>query len=267
MKVLFKCLPLFVMGFFLFACKPKPKPVQNYFVSSNAHSLIDTYRDLVTQTNTDNCPYDNRPNNPHPDSIAYGDRYCTFSAMPSKGYRSGTRADEKGYVSFTSLYWYKHGNSVKTENTIHTIPFHTLWVDKFDLATNRVFPLCPKCYPNPVVLPDNLAVHYYQVYFVPVDSYKSSGLSQSTANIADDAITSTDPLVNIAIRANDIKKINDVFIENEGEYMSTLLPTEYKNTSSSIGVVCEVIRKDGTKVNCYIFNNIDKGFLRWKEKK
>jgi hypothetical protein len=35
---------------------------QSYFVSSNAHSLVDAYRDLVTQTNTKSCTYDNSGN-------------------------------------------------------------------------------------------------------------------------------------------------------------------------------------------------------------
>ena len=75
------------------------------------------------------------------------------------------------------------------------------------------------------------------------------------------------PFLPYAIKASDVKKINDVWVECDGEYMSTNLSTAYKNVKSSVGIVCEVVLKNGSIVNCYVFNNEDNHRIVWKETK
>lgn len=232
---------------FVVSCSPTPI-IQPYFVSSNAHSLMDTYRDLVSQTYTKSCNYDNRGN---PGRIAdtFGLYYCTFSAMPAKGYHTGIG----GYATFQSWFYYTHNFPINTK------AFRTA----FNWGDRKI--ICPECRPTPIVnpFPDNRETNSYEVLLVPVASYQRSGSTPSTF-IGLTENNPTDPLVSMAINASDVKKINDIFIEDNGGFMSGHLLTQYKNLSSSVGVVCEVVLKDGTNVNCYVFNNHDSGRIVWK---
>jgi hypothetical protein len=248
----------------LFRCKQTIPDVvckSTYFASANVEIMIDTHRDLVTQTNTVTCPYDNRATETDPDSFAYGDRHCTFSAMPNKGcIRGGTRPDEQGYVTFSTHYWYKHNVAVQTK------PFHVQWMSESDLLP--LFGTCVRCKPNPVVLPAVLRDNSFQVFFVPVDAYKASGLTQSMIPaLSGYARTTTDPLLQLALSGADIQRINEVSVECDGGHMSKILPAAYNNVKSSVGVLCEVVLTNGLKMDCYVFNNEDTHNLIWKEKK
>ena len=268
MKTLIKFLPillLFIILFLLYYCwnkKPSNCCTSPYFVSANAHALIDTYRDLVSKTNTDTCDivYDNRPQNPTPSAVAYGNYTCTYSAMPVKGYYSG--AGTAGYVSFSSVYWHWHNQPNVT------IPFRTVWFSDDADVRNA---LCQECIPIPIVNPIKIHDHSFQAVLVPITAYQSSGLTVGNfINQIDN--DPSNPFIPIAIKATDINKINDVSIECDGGYMSKLLPTQYNNIRSSVGVVCEVVLKNGNVINCYVFNNEDGhngliGRIVWKEKR
>jgi hypothetical protein len=227
---------------------------QSYFVSSNAHSLIDSYRDLVTQTNIQSCTYDNSSN---PASLPQvkGSYYCTFNAMSAKGYSSGTA----GFISFSAWYWYTH-TDLKS-----TIAFHTAW---FSSHAPEIAVLCPDCYQKPLVNPFpttvNMDNHVFQAIFVPVNAYHQRRMNAFLFSDAGDSVT---PFAGVQIKASDIAKIYDLSMEGAGGYMSLNLPTQYNNVNSSVGLVCEVLLKNGKVVKCYLFNNYDGGTMIWKVKK
>jgi hypothetical protein len=228
---------------------------QSYFISSNAHSLVDAYRDLVTQTNTKSCTYDNSGN---PASLPQvkGSYYCTFNAMSAKGYSAGTA----GFVSFSATYWYTH-----TEPK-YTIPFHTMW---FSSHAPEIASICSDCYQNPLVNPYpasvNMDNHSFEAIFVPVQAYHQRRMNAFSFAHAEDAVN---PFAAIQIKASDIAKIYDLSMEGAGGYMNLNIPTQYNNVNSSVGLVSEVLLKNGKMVKCYLFNNYDgAGTMIWKVKK
>jgi hypothetical protein len=228
---------------------------QSYFVSSNAHSLIDAYRDLVTQTNTKSCTYDNS-GNPASQPQVKGSYYCTFNAMPAKGYSSGTA----GFVSFSASYWYTHTDPKQTT------AFHTAWVSSH---IQEIAILCPDCYQKPLVNPFptsvNMDNHVFEAILVPVKAYQQGRMNASVFAHAEDA---TNPFAAVQIKASNIAKIYEVSFEGAGGYMSLNVATPYNDVHSSVGLVCDVLLKNGKVVKCYVFNNYDgAGTMIWKIKK
>jgi hypothetical protein len=223
-----------------------------YFVSSNAHSLLDTYRDLVTQTNTQDCIYDNT-GNPDANPPVKGNRHCTFSAMSAKGYNVGA----PGFVSFASWYWFEHTNPI-TSNS-----FHSAWFSD-TIEANAV--LCRNTWPQPIVNPFKADVaidnHVFEVILVPVSTYQSGYATTSLFVSGEDP---ANPFTSMLVKAADIQAINDVYLEAPTGYMNAYLSDKYNSSYSSVGIICEVVLKTGEKKACYIFNNYDdSGTLQWK---
>jgi hypothetical protein len=228
---------------------------QSYFVSSNANSLIDAYRDLVTQTNTKSCTYDNS-GNPASQPQVKGSYYCTFNAMPAKGYSVGA----PGFVSFSATYWYTHTDPKST------IPFHTMW---FPAHAQEIASIGPEGYQNPLVNPYpssvNMSNQSFEAILVPVNAYHQRNLRAFIFQHAEDT---ANPFAAVQIKAADIAKIHEVSMEGAGGYMSVNLPTQYNDVRSSVGLICEVVLKNGRTMKCYIFNNYDgAGTMIWKAKK
>lgn len=244
-KVLFLT---FLLGIFCQALNSQTAS-NSYFVSSNTHSLIDSYRDLLTQTNVKSCTYDNTSTGT---SGVKGSYYCDYSAMSAKGYNSGVA----GFVSFSSWYWYVHTDPK------NTIPFHTAW---FSSQTQANAVLCPDCWPKPIVNPfpatANMDNHVFEVVLVPVAAYQQKNLRATKFSHGGDA---TDPFVGIEIKATDVKKIYEITVEGYGGYMSKNVSAAYNNLYSSVGIICEVLLKNGTVLKCYVFNNYDGGTMVWK---
>jgi hypothetical protein len=227
--------------------------MKKYFVSSNAHNLIDSYRDLVTQTNTKSCTYDNssNPGVPH----VKGTYYCTYSAMSAKGYNVGTA----GYISFSSWYWHTH-TEPKT-----TMAFHTAW---FSSELKQAAVLCPDCYQKPLVNPfpatTDIDNHVFEVILVPVSVYRRRKMTTVSFLHAEDA---TNPFATVQIKAINVAKIHDVSVEAAGGYMDLHVTISYNNVHSSVGLMCDVLLKSGKSVKCYIFNNYDGSqTMVWKQK-
>jgi hypothetical protein len=250
-KLFFICTALAAL---FMSCSTLKTSLTNYYVSSNAHSLIDSYRDLVTQTNTKECPYDNT-GNPAANPKVKGNRYTVFSAMSAKGYSAGT----VGYISFSSWYWFEHTEPKST------IPFHTAWFSD-SIQANAV--LCKSSWPIPIVNPFpstvNIDNHVFEVILVPVKAYQSANLTTTVFSHAEDT---ANPFAAVQIKAADIKTINDVYIEEEAGYMSKKITAKYTDVNSSVGLICDVVMKNGQSLSCYIFNNYDGGTMRWKNKK
>jgi hypothetical protein len=223
------------------------------FVSSNTYSLIDSYRDLLSQTNIKSCTYDNT-GNPASNPKVKGSYYCTYNAMPAKGYNKGTA----GFVSYASWYWYDHTDP-KT-----SIPFHTAWFSS-DIQANAV--LCTDCWPKPIVNPfdaeTNMDNHVFQVVLVPVAAYQAKKMKATLFSQAEDA---TNPFASIQVKASDIKQINEVYAEKPYDYMSKFNLASFQNPYSSVGIICDVLMKNGNVVKCYVFNNYDGGTMMWKRK-
>jgi hypothetical protein len=251
-KIFFICT---IFATVITSCSTLKTSLSNYFVSSNAHSLMDSYRDLITQTNTKECPYDNT-GNPAANPKVKGNRYTSFSAMTAKGYNAGTT----GYISFSSWYWFEHTEPKST------IPFHTAWFSD-SIQANAV--LCKSSWPIPIVNPfpstANIDNHVFEVILVPIAVYQSANLTASLFSHAEDI---ANPFAAVQIKAADIKVINDVYIEADGEYMSKKIASKYSDVNSSVGIICDVIMKNGQALSCYVFNNYDgSGTMHWKNKK
>jgi hypothetical protein len=176
--------------------------------------------------------------------------------MPAKGYGAGTA----GFVSFSAWYWYMHPD-IKS-----TIAFHTAWFSS-EIQENAV--LCKDCWHQPLVNPfpatANMDNHVFEAIFVPVSAYQQRKMNVFSFAHAEDAVN---PFAAVQIKASDIAKIYDVFMEGTGGYMSLKLPTQYNDAHSSVGLVSEVLLKNGKTVKCYLFNNYDgAGTMIWKVKK
>ena len=243
------------VSLYLIACSPCLTK-SNYFVSQNAHSLVDSYRDLVKFVNSDStCTYNDGKTIVH--------RRCTYSAMPTKGYLSNLKG--KGYISFSSFY-------VTSDNTVpnETIPFNSLWIsDSLKAYIVSVWANCVACYPKPIVYPIPTIINgigtqngVFEVILVPVSTYQA-GMRKDY--LFSNAANATNPMLSIVIKAADIKAINELYMEKEGGYMSKNLPLRYNDINSSVGIVCNILLNNGNRVECYIFNNYDGGTLLWKE--
>jgi hypothetical protein len=228
----------------------------NYFVSANAHSLIDTYRNIVSETNTNLCPY--------PGDSAVANRRCNYSAMPLNGIK-GSKGE--GYISFLSYNNFEYRFIFEITRSIKPsiVSFRTIWMADADIPR---LPICENCYPKPIVLPIGLIDHKFETVLVPVDSYQSSGI-MDTDYIGDSRVVSPNSILDLAINSTEIRAINDVFMEKDGGFSSTKFPIKYNSEYSSVGLICEVILKNNTKLDCYIFNNEDliSNRFRWKVKK
>jgi hypothetical protein len=232
----------------------------NFFVSANAHALIDSYRDLISSKNTGDLAYAK-------DNIT-GNRRCVAGSMPGKGYGGA----ESGYVTFTSYYWeaYSFGaNPLNLNTNIVTTAFHTHWFSQATLPALFGDDNSKQIYiPNPIVA-NGTETHNYSVMFVPVKVYQNSGIKDAVIQSGIDKEYIESPLVNIAINTGDIKAINDVYMEGQNGYMSKNLPINYNNVASSIGVIVEVQLKNGDTKKCYVFNNYEVADSRftWKNTK
>jgi hypothetical protein len=233
----------------------------NYFVSPNAHSLFDSYRDIIDSNNVFVYTYLDKDS-----THVSGNRNYVASAMTAKGYNE-QKPLTPGYLTFMSFNWseYKFLQEPNRSNKEATAFFTTQWVT--DTTAKNEFAGCKECLPKPNVFPQNFKVGTTLLtVLVPVSKYQSSGiLDIKPQNTGDGYIKG--PLLDLAISTNDIKAINDIYIEGDGEYMSKKLTTNYNDTHSSVGLICEVLLKSGKPEKCYIFNTQDGETLTWKVKK
>lgn len=242
---------LLVIGF---SCTKPAYRSTNYFVSANAHSLIDSYRNLVSERNINLCPY--------PGDSVIANRKSNYSAMPLYGYKG---SKNEGYISFLSYNFFEYKFVFDATKSIKPAiaSFRTIWMSEADKPR---LPICENCFPRPIVLPDSLKDHVFQAVFVPVNTYQLSGVL-ATDYIGDSPIGNS--ILDLAINSTDIRTINDVYIEKTGGFSSIKFPIKYASEFSSVGLICEIILKNNEKLNCYIFNNEDlvSDRFRWKVKK
>ena len=230
------------------------------FVSANAHCLIDPYRDLINKKNIGECPYD--------DGIVKVSRQCVWSAMPAKGYNIGA----VGYVTFVSLHHSSYQNLADPLNPVnrkHTLPFHTAWIaDTIDDIRAVFANGCTDCLAKPFVFPfpKEAQNHVFEVLLVPVSIYQRRRCTTTTFS-DNPTFAPSGILSDLAISPNDIQEIGDVCLEASGGYMNRNIVDSYNRESSSVGIICYVLLKNGRSVPCYVFNNYDEGALVWKIKK
>jgi hypothetical protein len=244
---------------FLFSCN-QLLPKSSFFVSSNAHDLVDSYRDLVNEKNIKNCDYDNTGG--LDTVIVKGNRQMITAAMSAKGFMGGAA----GYTSFLSYKWntYSYASQPSKDVKPVTAPFYSIWFGKEDSI--RVLGLrCDSCKPNPMANAPS-GMHVFSCILVPIEKYKTAGISE-TIPTNDTSLRLTGPFLPLAINCNDIKAIQDLYVEDEAGYMNQKHADKYSNINSSIGLVCDVVLKTGEQTPCYIFNNVDGNYLVWKNKK
>ncbi len=239
---------------FLIACVSPLMAQQRFcstadFLSSNAHALIDSYRDLVEQKGTTSCTYD--------PTIRY---YCVSAAMSAKGYNLGCydygcSRQVYGAVSFVSSYFYDHYDAPSRAC------FRTIWAEK------GIYPalMCPDAIPAVVLYPYDHNVtqnHSFQAIMVPVAAYQAFSDPIKRLTIGYTALTS------LAVKPEDIKAINDVYLECPTGYIKRTETQNYADVHSSKGIICDILLKNGQNISCYIINNYDgAGTLIWKNHK
>jgi hypothetical protein len=246
-----------ILGAFCCSCCSS----SNYFVSPNAHSLFDSYRDLIVNNNVNKFPFDSLPR-------LKGNRNYVASAMTAKGYNE-QKPLRPGYLTFMSFNWseYEFLQESNRSNKEATAFFTTHWLSE---ATAKVeFAGCKECLPKPIVFfqNPNEENHTFKTVLVPVSKYRSSGILNAKPEDKGGGYIKG-PLLDLAISTNDIKAINDIYIEGDGEYMSKKLTTNYNDTHSSVGLICEVLLKSMKPEKCYVFNTQEgTAVLTWKVKK
>ena len=69
-----------------------------------------------------------------------------------------------------------------------------------------------------------------------------------------------------------MKEINPPFIESNEGYLATINEKDinsYKNKKSITGIVCDVVLKDSSVVQCYLFNRqsftTSSPYMKWKK--
>jgi hypothetical protein len=72
--------------YFLSSCNTL-QTKSSFLVSSNAHDLVDSYRDVVNEKNIKNCDYDNTGG--LDTVIVKGNRQMVTAAMSAKGFMAG----------------------------------------------------------------------------------------------------------------------------------------------------------------------------------
>jgi hypothetical protein len=217
------------------------------FISAQAHVLIDSYRDLIDQNGTTNCVYTS--------GIQYR---CVTSGMPAYGYNLGYYHDSDGQkvygtVTFVSSYFFDHYDAPSRAY------FRTMWADK------SIYPalVCPEAIPEVVQYPfayNNTQNHTFQAIMVPVSSYQSFPDPNKRLALGYPALTA------LAIKPEEIKAINDIYLECPSGYIRRTESQNYADVQSSKGIVCELLLKNGQTVQCYVINNYDGGgTLLWKK--
>jgi hypothetical protein len=217
------------------------------FVSANAHALIDSYRDLIDQRGTTTCVYD--------PTIRY---YCVSSAMAANGYNLGCydvscSRQVYGAVTFVSSYFFDHYDAPSRAY------FRTMWAEK------GIYPalICPDAIPETVLYPfdfNSTQNHVFQSIMVPVGAYQAFADPQKRLAIGYPALTA------LAVKPEEIKSINDVYLECPTGYIKRTEGQNYADVHSSKGIICDILLKNGQNIQCYIINNYDGvGTLLWKK--
>jgi Secretion system C-terminal sorting domain len=217
------------------------------FISANAHTVIDSYRDLIDQRGTITCVYD--------PTIRY---YCVSSAMAANGYNLGCydvscSRQVYGAVTFVSSYFFDHYDAPSRAY------FRTMWAEK------GIYPalVCPDAIPETVLYPfdhNSTQNHVFQSIMVPVGAYQAFADPQKRLAIGYPALTA------LAVKPEDIKSINDVYLECPTGYIKRTEGTNYADVHSSKGIICDILLKSGQNIQCYLINNYDgAGTLLWKK--
>jgi hypothetical protein len=117
------------------------------------------------------------------------------------------------------------------------------------------------CAPNPIIYPihtPSTENHVFGAKLIKQSDYKAFAGSPKDY---------TTMLAVSSIAPSDIQQIVSVYMEEQGDYISTTEAADYNNISSSKGIVVKVKLKTGATILCYIINNYDGGgTINWKEK-
>lgn len=200
-----------------------------------AQSLFQSFKNLTAGVGVSNChPSLNFP------TVSY--------AMPENCFSHQTSS--AGIVTFSSYYI--------PESKQHpglSSAFRVIWGSE-----PGNFSYYGACAPNPIIFPHPGVIenHVFEAKLIKQSDYKAfSGSPKDYNTMA--AVASVAP--------SDIQQIVSVYMEEQGDYISTTEAALYNNISSSKGIVVKVKLKSGATVLCYIINNYDTGgTIYWKEK-
>ncbi len=127
-------------------------------------------------------------------------------------------------------------------------------------ATPGSFSYYGVCAPDPIIFPHPGVIenHVFAAKLIKQTDYKAfPGSPKDYTTMA--AVASVAP--------SDIQQIVSVYMEEQGDYISTAEAADYNNIFSSKGIVVKVKLKSGPAALCYVINNYDGGgTINWKEK-
>ena len=201
--------------------------VQNPFqISISSYNLIDTYKDLINNTNVHITANSNK--------ITFN----VWSSMPAKGYNS---SGKHGILSFDTFY--------QNDSTF----FHTI-LDSFASAYRYYGAYIPDNIVFPFTGP-NVANDIFQARFISIVDYKNAPGIKDYSSLNG----------KYEIKVQDIYDIVQIYLETTKGYINKTEPANYKNQNSSKGIVCVLHMKNETYVPCYLINNYDgAGTFIWK---
>jgi hypothetical protein len=199
-----------------------------FTLTACAESLLQSFKNLTAGVGVSNC---------HPSL-----NYPTVSfAMPENCFSHQTTSPSM--VTYSSFYL--PGIS----------EFRVIWG-----SVPGNFSYYGACAPNPIIFPHPGIIenHVFAAKLIKQSDYKAfAGSPKDYTTMA--AVSSIAP--------SDIQQIVSVYMEEQGDYISTSEAANYNNISSSKGIVVKVKLKSGATVLCYIINNYDTaGTIYWKEK-
>jgi hypothetical protein len=206
-----------------------------FTLTACAQSLFQSFKNLTAGVGVSNChPSLNFP------TVSY--------AMPENCFSHQTTS--AGMVTFSSYYIPES----KQHPGLSSV-FRVIWG-----SAPGNFSYYGACAPNPIIFPHPGLIenHVFEAKLIKQSDYKAfAGSPKDYITMA--AVASVAPA--------DIQQIVSVYMEEQGDYISTSEAADYNNISSSKGIVVKVKLKTGAAILCYIINNYDGGgTINWKEK-
>jgi hypothetical protein len=234
---------------------------QNKFVVSNAgKAFIKSYQDLIKSASTNSCQLIN-PIHCKP-FVVEKDDFTEIDSTLKLSFTSYFHTDPK-HITYGTF-----STPLITNVMFQTIDSNGVGNGQFmKMAVSRFSANCSECYPNPNFLPktkywdDN----WQDIIFVPIVKYKT--LPNKKFDESDYL-----RLKGYAVKPIDIKEIKDPFIESNDGYLANINVKDIKNFNdkkSITGIVCDVVLKDNSVIQCYLFNRqsftTSSPYMKWKK--
>jgi hypothetical protein len=180
---------------------------------------------------------------------------CIITDLPIKEWRdSSSLIDVKRYP--IRIHYKKYlGIEDKLVNRFQ-MGWNYEWFDS--TLINRVVNKCKDCYPkienykivNEKPIGEQLGGNF--IYFVPIEKFKK--YKNTSGKRYDSDIEKI--YYNLALHPSEMKDIINPRIEIQKGFLATNFKKNYLDTSYPVGLICDIILKNNTLVNCYVFNQL-----------